>query len=70
MERESSKKNAQLSFCGRREAFHQEIILPGIQPCFLHHGSLRQTKVTATFTTLSQSFSTIHENYLTITANN
>ena len=23
-------------FCGRREAFHQEIVLRGIQPCFFH----------------------------------
>ena len=35
------KKNAQLSFCGGREAFHQEIVLRGIriQPCFLHDGA-------------------------------
>ena len=28
-----------LSFCAEREAFHQEIVLPGIQPCFLHGGA-------------------------------
>ena len=33
------QKNAQLSFCGEREAFHQEIVLRGIQPCFLHGGA-------------------------------
>ena len=38
MERERSK-NAQLSFCGEREAFHQKIVLRGIQPCFLHGGA-------------------------------
>ena len=32
------QKNAQLPFCAAREAFHQEIILRGIQPCFLHDG--------------------------------
>ena len=26
-------------FCGGREAFHQEIVLRGIQPCFLHGGA-------------------------------
>ena len=31
-----SSKNAPFSFCGRREAFHQEIVLRGIQTCFLH----------------------------------
>ena len=31
-----SSKNAQFSFCGGREAFHQEIVLRGIQTCFLH----------------------------------
>ena len=35
MERGSSK-NAQFSFCGGREAFHQEIVRRGIQTCFLH----------------------------------
>ena len=34
--KEKVQKNAQLSFCGGREAFHQEIVLRGIQPCFLH----------------------------------
>ena len=34
--KEEVQKNAQLSFCGGREAFHQEIVLRGIQPCFLH----------------------------------
>ena len=33
------QKNAQFSFCGGREAFHQEIVLRGIQPCFLHDGA-------------------------------
>ena len=37
--KEKVQKNAQLSFCGEREAFHQEIVLPGIQPCFLHGGA-------------------------------
>ena len=36
--KEKDPKNAQLSFCGGREAFHQEIVLQGIQPCFLHDG--------------------------------
>ena len=35
-EKEKVQKNGQLSFCGVREAFHQEIVLRGIQPCFLH----------------------------------
>ena len=41
MEREFIKdlKNAQLSFCVGREAFHQEIVLQGIQPRFLHDGA-------------------------------
>ena len=34
--KEKVQKNAQLSFCGGREAFHQKIVLRGIQPCFLH----------------------------------
>ena len=29
--KEKVQKNAQLSFCGEREAFHQEIVLRGIQ---------------------------------------
>ena len=37
--KEKVQKNAQLSFCGEREAFHQEIVLRGIQPCFLHGGA-------------------------------
>ena len=37
--KEKDPKNAQLSFCGGREAFHQEIVLRGIQPCFLHDGA-------------------------------
>ena len=37
--KEKIQKNAQLSFCGEREAFHQEIVLRGIQPCFLHGGA-------------------------------
>ena len=37
--KEKVQKNAQLSFCGRREAFHQEIVLQGIHPCFLHDGA-------------------------------
>ena len=32
--KENVQKNAQLSFCGEREAFHQEIVLRGIQPCY------------------------------------
>ena len=36
--KENVQKNAQLSFCGGREAFHQEIVLQGIQLCFLHEG--------------------------------
>ena len=47
MERESSKECSAF-FCGGREAFHQEIVLRGIQPCFLHgaahHGLLNATK--------------------------
>ena len=46
--KEKVQKNAQLFFCGGREAFHQEIVLRGIQPCFLHgganHGLLNATK--------------------------
>ena len=37
--KEKVQKNAQLSFCGEREAFYQEIFLRGIQPCFLHCGA-------------------------------
>ena len=39
--KEKVQKNAQLSFSGEREAFHQEIVLRGreIQPCFLHGGA-------------------------------
>ena len=37
--KEKVQKNAQLSSCGEREAFHQEIVLRGIQPCFLHGGA-------------------------------
>ena len=37
--KEKVHKNAQLSFCGGREASHQEIVLRGIQPCFLHDGA-------------------------------
>ena len=37
--KEKVKKNAKLSFCGGGEAFHQEIVLRGIQPCFLHGGA-------------------------------
>ena len=33
------QKNSQLSFWGGREAFHQDIVLRGIQPCFLHGGA-------------------------------
>ena len=36
---EKVQKNAQISFCGEREAFHQEIVLQGIQPCFRHVGA-------------------------------
>ena len=38
--KEKFQQNAQLSFRGEREAFHQEIILRGIQPCFLRGGGL------------------------------
>ena len=37
--KEKGQKNAQLSFCGEREAFYQEIVVQGIQPCFLHGGA-------------------------------
>ena len=37
--KEKDQKNAQHSFCGEREAFRQEIVLRGIQPCFLHEGA-------------------------------
>ena len=40
--KEEVQKNAQLSFCGGREAFHQEIVLRGIQPCFLLEMQPRQ----------------------------
>ena len=46
------QKNTQPSFCGGREAFHQEIDLRGIQPCFLHvaaHGLLKATKAAKFF---------------------
>ena len=49
MERESSKECAQLSFCGEREAFHQEIVLRGIQPCFLHGVSVSVIFLVSTF---------------------
>ena len=38
------QKNTQPSFCGGREAFHQEIVLREIQPCFFHDGSLAVLK--------------------------
>ena len=38
--KEKVQKNAQRSFDGGRGAFNQEIVLRGIQPCFLHDGSL------------------------------
>ena len=44
MERESLK-NVQFSFWGGREAFHEQIVLRGIQPCFLHGGA-NATKTT------------------------
>ena len=37
--KEKVQKNDQLSFCGEREAFDQETVLRGIQPCFLHGGA-------------------------------
>ena len=37
--KEKVQKNAQLSSCGGREAFHREIVFRGIQPCFLHDGA-------------------------------
>ena len=37
--KEKVQKNAQLSFCGGRNAFHQEIVLRGIQICFLLDGA-------------------------------
>ena len=37
--KEKVQKNAQFSFRGGRKAFHQEIVLRGIQPCFLHGGA-------------------------------
>ena len=37
--KEKVQKNAQLSFCGQREAFPREIVLRGIQPCFPHGGA-------------------------------
>ena len=33
--KEKVQKNAQLSFCEGRQAFHQEIVLRRIQTCFL-----------------------------------
>ena len=36
---EKVQKNAKFSFWVRREAFHQEIVLQEIQPCFLHGGA-------------------------------
>ena len=39
--KEKVQKNAQLSFGGGREAFHQEIVRRGSQPCFLHDGAHR-----------------------------
>ena len=37
--KEKVQKNAQFSFCGGREAFHQEIVHRGIQYCFLYGGA-------------------------------
>ena len=37
--KEKVQKNAQFSFCGGREAFHQEIVHRGIQSCFLYGGA-------------------------------
>ena len=39
MARESSKECLVFFFCGGREAFHQKIVLRGIQLCFLHGGA-------------------------------
>ena len=40
MERESWKEcSVFFLICGGRETFHQEIVLGGIQPCFLHGGA-------------------------------
>ena len=36
---QKKKNNAQFSFCGGREAFHQEIVHRGIQSCFLYGGA-------------------------------
>ena len=37
--KEKVRNNAQLSFWGGREAFHQEIVPRGIQPCSLLDGA-------------------------------
>ena len=37
--KEKVQKNAQFSFCGGREAFHQEIVHRGIQSCFFYGGA-------------------------------
>ena len=34
--KEKVQRNALFSFCEGKEAFHQEMVLRGIQPCFLH----------------------------------
>ena len=36
--KEKVEKNAQFPLCGQTKAFRYEIVLRGIQPCFLHDG--------------------------------
>ena len=59
--KEKVQKNAQLSFCGEREAFHQELVLRGIQPCFLHGGAhgLKCNQVSEVFAEFSGTFCTL-----------
>ena len=60
--KEKVQKNAQLSFCGESEAFHQEIVPRGIQPCFLHggaHGLLKCNQVSEVFAGFSGTFCTL-----------
>ena len=38
--KEKVQKNARFPFCGQTKAFRYEIVIRGIQPCFLHGGAL------------------------------
>ena len=61
--RENVQKNAQFSFCGERETFHQEVVPRGIQPSFLHGGAhgrvLKRDQGSGVFAEFSGTFCTL-----------